>query len=152
HSVPGELSARVCPRLRHVVSIKPTKTSGMWNWEEFLARAASVSPEELADREIRTRAEDVVNIQFTSGTTGFPKGAMLTHRNLLLNAYHVGQRLAATENDRICIPVPFYHCFGCVLGTLLCVVYGSAMVIPSECFDPEASLQAIQDEHCTAVY
>jgi fatty-acyl-CoA synthase len=98
------------------------------------------------------RAEDVVNIQYTSGTTGFPKGAMLTHRNLLMNAFHVGARLRFSDRDRLCIPVPFYHCFGCVMGTLMCAVYGAAMVVPAESFDPEATLQAIQDERCTAVY
>src|SRR5437762_36303 len=77
---------------------------------------------------------------------------MLTHRNVLMNAFYVGQRLHASERDRICIPVPFYHCFGCVLGTLVCAVYGAAMVIPAESFDPLATLQAIQDERCTALY
>src|SRR5207245_1298064 len=80
------------------------------------------------------------------------KGAMLTHRNLLLNAFYTGQRLACTASDRICIPVPFYHCFGCVIGTLLSVVHGAAMVVPAESFDPLATLQAIQDERCTVVY
>jgi fatty-acyl-CoA synthase len=100
----------------------------------------------------QVKPDDVVNIQFTSGTTGFPKGAMLTHRNLLLNAYHVGQRLAFSEQDRLCVPVPFYHCFGCVMGTLLCAVYGAAMVAPDERFDPLATLEAIHQECCTAVY
>ncbi|HEV3448505.1 MAG TPA: AMP-binding protein, partial [Gemmataceae bacterium] len=95
---------------------------------------------------------DAVNIQYTSGTTGFPKGAMLTHRNLLMNAFHVGQRLAFTDRDRLCIPVPFYHCFGCVIGTLLSVVHGAAMVVPAESFDPLATLQAIQDERCSVIY
>ncbi len=106
----------------------------------------------MTHRQAEIHADDVVNIQYTSGTTGFPKGAMLTHRNLLMNAFYVGQRLHASERDRICIPVPFYHCFGCVLGTLVCAVYGSAMVIPAESFDPLATLQAIQDAQCTALY
>jgi fatty-acyl-CoA synthase len=140
------------PRLRHVVSIKPERQPGILGWEEFLARAADVPEAELDRHEAAVRAEDVVNIQYTSGTTGFPKGAMLTHRNLLLNAFYVGQCQSLTEHDRLAIPVPFYHCFGCVLGTLLCVVYGSAMVVPAESFDAEATLRAIQDERCTAVY
>lgn len=148
----GDLRSAACPKLRHVISIKPQKRPGMLNWNEFRQLAASVSEAALAERQARVRAEDVVNIQYTSGTTGFPKGAMLTHRNLLMNAYYVGQRLRFTDHDRLCIPVPFYHCFGCVMGTLMCAVYGSAMVVPSEAFDPLATLQAIQDERCTAVY
>ncbi len=140
------------PSLRHVVSIQTAKQPGMLNWDEFLARAATVPDEALDRRAARARADDVVNIQYTSGTTGFPKGAMLTHRNLLMNAYYVGQRLRFSESDRLCIPVPFYHCFGCVMGTLLCAIYGSAMVIPAECFEPLATLQAVQDERCTAIY
>jgi fatty-acyl-CoA synthase len=152
HCAPGPLHAPRFPRLRRVVSIKPEKRPGMWGWEEFLRLAAAVPEPELDHRRNQTNASDVVNIQYTSGTTGFPKGALLTHRNLLMNAYHVGKRLACTDRDRICIPVPFYHCFGCVMGTLLCAVYGAAMVIPAESFDPGATLQAIRDERCTAVY
>jgi fatty-acyl-CoA synthase len=148
----GELHAAACPKLRHVISIRPEKRPGMFNWDEFREQGASAPPSALADRQDQVRAEDVVNIQYTSGTTGFPKGAMLTHRNLLMNAYYVGQRLRFTDQDRLCIPVPFYHCFGCVMGTLMCAVYGSAMVVPSESFDPLATLQAIQNERCTAVY
>jgi fatty-acyl-CoA synthase len=124
----------------------------MWNWDEFRQLGAAVPEGDLDRRQAGLKAEDVVNIQYTSGTTGFPKGAMLTHRNLLMNAYHVGRRLAFTDQDRLCIPVPFYHCFGCVMGTLMCAVYGAAMVIPAEAFDAGATLQAIQDERCTAVY
>ncbi|HMC90754.1 MAG TPA: AMP-binding protein, partial [Gemmataceae bacterium] len=148
----GPLRSAACPALRHVVSIKETKAPGMLNWTEFLQLAAKSSPAELQRCEAAVGAEDVVNIQYTSGTTGFPKGAMLSHRNLLLNAYYTGQRLACTEADRICIPVPFYHCFGCVVGTLLCVVHGAAMVVPAEAFEPLATLQAIQDEGCSAIY
>jgi fatty-acyl-CoA synthase len=151
-SPPGQLHSAACPRLRHVISIKQEKRLGMLSWDEFRQRAAGVSEAELARRQAEVRADTVVNIQYTSGTTGFPKGAMLTHRNLLMNAYYVGQRLAFTEEDRLCIPVPFYHCFGCVMGTLMCAVYGAAMVVPAEAFDPLATLQAIQDERCKAVY
>lgn len=140
------------PRLRHVVSIKPQKRDGMRNWDEFLSLSSGVATADLKRRCSELQADDVVNIQYTSGTTGFPKGAMLSHRNLLLNVFYVGQRMAFTENDRLCIPVPFYHCFGCVLATLLCVVHGSAMVVPAESFDPLASLEAIQNERCTALY
>ena len=140
------------PKLRHVVSLKPAKGPAMLNWEEFWAGAASVSDEELRRRQAAVRAEDVVNIQYTSGTTGFPKGAMLTHRNLLMNAYCVGLRQRYTERDRLAVAVPLYHCFGCVMGTLTCAIHGAAMVFPAESFDAGATLQAIQDEACTAVY
>jgi fatty-acyl-CoA synthase len=149
---PGELRSARCPKLRYVISLKAEKRPGMWNWEELRQLANRVPQAELTWRQAEIQAGDVVNIQYTSGTTGFPKGAMLTHRNLLMNAYYVGQRLAFSDGDRLCIPVPFYHCFGCVMGTLLSTVYGSAMVVPAEAFDPLATLQAIQAERCTAVY
>jgi fatty-acyl-CoA synthase len=149
---PGALATPGCPRLKRVISIKEDRHPGTWTWSEFRALAAAVSETHLEDRCRHLNAQDVVNIQFTSGTTGFPKGAMLTHRNLLMNAYYVGQRLAFTQQDRLALTVPLYHCFGCVMGTLMCTVYGAAMVFPAESFDPAATLQAIQDEHCTAVY
>jgi fatty-acyl-CoA synthase len=149
---PGELHSETCPRLRHAVSIRETKSAGMLTWSEFLARADEVSAGAFERRTAEVTAADVVNIQYTSGTTGFPKGAMLTHRNLLNNAYYVGERMAFTANDRLCIPVPFYHCFGCVMGTLMCAVHGSAMVVPAESFDPLATLQSIQAERCTGLY
>jgi fatty-acyl-CoA synthase len=154
-SAPGELQSKTCPRLRRVISIKNTRLPGAWNWREFISPASRIAlapRAALQQRQAEIKSEDVVNIQYTSGTTGFPKGAMLTHRNLLMNAFYVGQRLHASDQDRICIPVPFYHCFGCVLGTLVCAVYGAAMVIPAESFDPLATLQAIQDEKCSALY
>jgi fatty-acyl-CoA synthase len=149
---PGELRTAACPRLRRVIGIKEDKGPGMFSWGEFLALARNVSEAELDRYAAAVRAEDVVNIQYTSGTTGFPKGAMLTHRNLLMNAYYIGQRMAFDAHDRLCSPVPLYHCFGCVLGVLACVVSGAAMVVPAESFDPLATLQAIQGERCTALY
>ncbi len=141
-----------CPELRHVVSIKAGKGPDILSWDELLARADEVAEADLERRTAEVRAGDVVNVQYTSGTTGFPKGAMLTHRNLLMNAYHVGRRLAFTDRDRLALPVPLYHCFGCVMGSLMCAVYGAAMVVPAESFDPLATLQAIQAERCTGVY
>jgi fatty-acyl-CoA synthase len=148
----GEWRSSAFPRLRHVVSIQQVKLPGMLNWDEFRCRAAEVPEGALRDRAAQVKAGDVVNIQYTSGTTGFPKGAMLTHRNLLMNAWHVGNRLRFSEQDRLCIPVPFYHCFGCVMGTLMCAVYGAAMVVPAESFDPGSTLRALQGERCTGVY
>lgn len=140
------------PRLRQVVSIKDAAPPGILPWSAFRQKAAAISAAALAARQQQVRAEDVVSIQYTSGTTGFPKGAMLTHRNLLLNAFYVGERLHFGPEDRLCVPVPLYHCFGCVLATIMCVVHGSGMVFPAESFDAEAALQAIHQERCTGIY
>ena len=141
------------PKLRHAVSIRDeTGQPGIWNWQQFLAGAERIAESELEAAGAALSAGMPVNIQYTSGTTGNPKGAMLSHRNLLLNAYYSGERMKITAADRICIPVPFYHCFGCVLGTLLCAVHGAAMVIPAEAFDPVATMRAIEQERATALY
>ncbi len=150
--LPGDLRSAGCPRLRRVVGIQEDAPAGVFSWGSFLGLAHQVNVSELERRAEAIDCSDVVNIQYTSGTTGFPKGVQLTHRNLLMNAYYVGDRLRATERDRICIPVPFYHCFGCVMGTLMCAVHGATMVVPAESFDAEATLEAIHGERCTAVY
>lgn len=151
-STPGQLASAAFPRLRRVVSIKSDAAPGMYTYAEFLRLGDAVAADRIdaASREIT--AGDSVNMQFTSGTTGSPKGAMLTHRNLLFNAYYVGERLHLTEQDRMCIPVPFYHCFGCVLGTLAAVLHGAAMVIPDEAYEPLAVLEAVSAERCTVLY
>jgi fatty-acyl-CoA synthase len=146
------LRCEAYPRLRHVVSMRANAADGMWTWNDFLALGDGIGGEQLADRGAQLRPGDAINIQYTSGTTGFPKGATLTHRNLLLNAYHIGACQKITEGDRICVPVPFYHCFGCVLGVLCCGVYGAAMIVPAEYFNAEATLAAIERERATAVY
>jgi fatty-acyl-CoA synthase len=148
----ASVAAEQSPKLQRVVSIKEAKRPGMMSWNEFRSLAQKITEDALDQRAAEVKAEDVVNIQYTSGTTGFPKGAMLSHRNLLMNAYYVGERQAFSQRDRLCIPVPFYHCFGCVMGTLGCAVHGAAMVIPAESFDSLATLQAIQNERCTALY
>ncbi|MDB5384395.1 MAG: lcfB 2 [Planctomycetaceae bacterium] len=140
------------PLLRHVVAIAPVAGPGMLGWEAFLDLGANLPTDALSRREEELRPGDPINIQYTSGTTGFPKGAMLTHRNLLLNAYYIGDCQKFTERDRICIPVPFYHCFGCVLGTLCAAMYGCAMVIPNEHFQALATLDTIENERATAIY
>jgi fatty-acyl-CoA synthase len=114
--------------------------------------AANVPRERLDEIAARLDPRDPINIQYTSGTTGQPKGAMLSHRNMLLNAYYAGERQRLGPSDRVCLPVPLYHCFGCVLGSLCCAVYGATMVFPSESFVAEATLAAIQNERCTAIY
>ncbi len=116
------------------------------DWEEFIAGGERVSAEELAERQAATQFDDPINIQYTSGTTGFPKGATLSHHNILNNGYFVGRGCRYTEQDRVCIPVPYYHCFGMVMGNLACTSHGACMVIPAPAFDPVATLQAVQDE------
>jgi fatty-acyl-CoA synthase len=122
------------------------------DWEEFIASGESVNPGELAERQAKTQFDDPINIQYTSGTTGFPKGATLSHHNILNNGYFVGEGCGYTEEDRVCIPVPFYHCFGMVMGNLACTSHGACAVIPAPSFEPVATLQAVQDERCTSLY
>jgi fatty-acyl-CoA synthase len=122
------------------------------DWDELVAGAASVSDEALSARSAALAPDDPINIQYTSGTTGFPKGATLTHRNILNNGYFVGEGCRYTEEDRVCIPVPFYHCFGMVMGNLGATTHGAAMVIPAPAFEPEATLRACAQERCTSLY
>ena len=139
------------PRLRRLIALGPRPSHGWLSWADLEAGPRATAAE-LAARQEALRSEDVFNIQFTSGTTGLPKGAMLTHRNILMNAFYVGRRLRYSEHDRVCVPVPFYHCFGCVLGTAVCTVWGSAMVVPAPAFEPGATLKAIREERCTSIY
>ncbi len=135
-----------CPGLREVVHI------GDPSWEEFVAGAAGV-PEDRPDAdEAALSCDDPVNIQYTSGTTGFPKGATLSHHNILNNGYFVGELVSYTEQDRVCLPVPFYHCFGMVMGNLGVTSHGACIVIPAPVFDPEATLRAVVQERCTSLY
>jgi fatty-acyl-CoA synthase len=149
---PGRLDASSFPRLRTVVSLRGPELPGALSWDALLALADQADGDELDRAEAEAGCHEPINIQFTSGTTGAPKGATLSHRNVLLNAFYAGdgQRLSAT--DRICIPVPLYHCFGCVLGTLCSAVHGATMVFPAEVFQADATLRAIEEEGCTAIY
>ncbi len=122
------------------------------DWDVLLSAAGQVSPDALRARSAPLTPDDPINIQYTSGTTGFPKGATLTHRNILNNGYFVGEGCRYTEEDRICIPVPFYHCFGMVMGNLGATTHGAAMVIPAPAFEPEATLRACAQERCTSLY
>ena len=122
------------------------------NWDDFLKGAAHISDEELQNYESQIQFDDPVNIQYTSGTTGFPKGVTLSHHNILNNGYFIGIRLHYTEKDRVCIPVPFYHCFGMVIGNLCCTAHGSTMVIPNDSFDPQLTLEVVEKEKCTSLY
>jgi len=134
-----------CPALEEAIVLDD-------GWHDLLARASSVSDAELGAREAALQFDDPINIQYTSGTTGFPKGATLSHHNILNNGFFIGETLGYTEQDRVCIPVPFYHCFGMVLGNLACTTHGTCMVIPGEAFDALASLETTAAERCTALY
>ncbi len=130
----------------------PVGESPSDDWTELLAGASSITDEQLAARTASLDPNDPINIQYTSGTTGFPKGATLSHRNILNNGFFIGEACGYTAADRVCIPVPFYHCFGMVLGNLACTTHGAAMVIPSAGFKPKAVLEAVQAERCTSLY
>ncbi len=149
---PGRLIAKKLPRLRRVALFEDTAPAGVLGWSEVLRSGVGISDHMLRVRQDGTDPDDVVNIQYTSGTTGFPKGAQLTHRNLVHNAFYAGQCMRLTGRDRLCIPVPFYHCFGCVLGTMVAVCRGCAMVIPADYFDPEKTLAAAAAERCTVIH
>lgn len=122
------------------------------DWEAFLKAGESISTTALETREQTLQFDDPINIQYTSGTTGSPKGATLSHHNILNNGFFIGEILKYSEQDRICIPVPFYHCFGMVIGNLACITHGACMVIPGEFFDPEQVMRTVQDEKCTSLY
>jgi fatty-acyl-CoA synthase len=126
----------------------------LWSpeWENLVTNAAGVPTSALDGRRVALAADDPINIQYTSGTTGFPKGATLTHRNILNNGYFVAELQQFTADDRLCIPVPFYHCFGMVMGNLGCSTHGATMVIPADAFEPGAVLAAVEAERCTALY
>ncbi|MGN6636381.1 MAG: AMP-binding protein, partial [Oryzihumus sp.] len=135
-----------CPALREVVYI------GEGSWQGLVHAGASVGPEALAERMAGLGTDDPINIQYTSGTTGFPKGATLSHHNILNNGFFVGELVGYTEADRVCLPVPFYHCFGMVMGNLAATSHGACMVIPAPSFEPAATLKAVEAERCTSLY
>jgi fatty-acyl-CoA synthase len=149
---PGNLHASRLPGLRLVITIGAENAPGMVKFEDVLGRARDAERRRLAALAEELQFDDPINIQFTSGTTGFPKGATLSHHNILNNGFFVGQAMRFTEQDRLCIPVPLYHCFGMVLGNLCCLTHGAAMVYPSEGFDPLATLETIAAERCTALH
>ena len=134
------------PDLREVVYI------GEASWDELVAAGAGASMDQLVARMSTLDSDDAINIQYTSGTTGFPKGATLSHHNILNNGFFVGELVSYTEHDRICLPVPFYHCFGMVMGNLAATSHGACMVIPAPAFDPAATLKAVEQERCTSLY
>ncbi|MCP5149609.1 MAG: AMP-binding protein [Chromatiales bacterium] len=148
----GALSAARLPALRQVVVLDEEAPAGTLSWRALEAPATDAERARLTEVAQAIQFDDVVNIQFTSGTTGHPKAATLTHHNIVNNAWLVGERMALGRDDRLCIPVPLYHCFGMVMGTLTCAVHGATMVLPSAGFDAHAALQAMSTERCTAVH
>ena len=149
---PGELVAAKLPELRTVIRLGTERAPGMFLWGDIMAMADGMSDAQLATRQREQEFDDPINIQYTSGTTGFPKGATLSHHNILNNGYFVARLQRLTENDRMAIPVPLYHCFGMVMGNLGCVTHGATMVYPSEGFEAKAVLEAVQAERCTSLY
>jgi len=148
----GRLRARNLPRLRRLIFLGEGQKHDWLLWQALSVLAQSVSDESLAVRQAELTFEDAINIQYTSGTTGFPKGVVLTHHNLVNNALFIGNSMNLSDRDRICIPVPFYHCFGMVLGNLTAILAGATMVIPSATFDAAHALSAVERERCTALY
>jgi fatty-acyl-CoA synthase len=149
---PGSLSCEKLPELRGVISLSATPPAGFLPWAKLQQKAGEVSVEALAERQASLQFDDPINIQYTSGTTGFPKGATLSHYNILNNGFMVGESLGLTEHDRLVIPVPLYHCFGMVMGNLGCVTHGSTMIYPGDAFDPLTTLRAVSEEKATALY
>ena len=155
HGTPGQLEALQLPHLNTVVWIDEPgvggEEPGLLRFSDLMARGNAADPR-IAQVAATLRATDPINIQFTSGTTGFPKGATLTHRNILNNGFFIGECMKLTPDDRLCIPVPLYHCFGMVLGNLACLTHGSTIVYPNDGFDPLTVLQTVQDERCTGLH
>ncbi len=148
----GALNNEKFPNLKAVISMTSSDFAGIYDWTDFLGLASNKGDEELNVRQSNQDMDDAINIQYTSGTTGFPKGATLSHHNILNNGYFVASAMNFTEEDRLVVPVPLYHCFGMVMGNLGCLSHGACAIYPSEGFEPEAVLQAVQAEKATALY
>ncbi len=151
NAVPGQLQSEKLPYLKKVVFIGSETPDGMFNFSEIAELGNDVSDAELAEAENDLSPHEVINMQYTSGTTGFPKGVMLTHFNVINNGFNIGECMKFTEKDRLCIPVPFFHCFGCVLAVMAAVTHGTTM-LPVETFDPLKVLRTLESERCTAVH
>ncbi|WP_257346010.1 AMP-binding protein [Pseudalkalibacillus decolorationis] len=147
----GKVETEKLPYLRQLIFMETETPDGLLGWQAFIELSTKVSDEELAQREDELHHDDVINMQYTSGTTGFPKGVMLTHYNIVNNGFQVASAMNLTEEDRLCIPVPFFHCFGCVLGVLACVSVGATMV-PIDQFDPDLVLWTVEREKCTGLH
>jgi fatty-acyl-CoA synthase len=152
HSHPDQLRAAKLPQLRALISLGNERLAGMYYWDDVLMMGAAIAPAALAQRQRQQQFDDPINIQYTSGTTGYPKGATLSHHGILNNAFSVARLLRLTYQDRLIIPVPLYHCFGMVMGNLACMTHGATMIYPSEGFEAKAVLEAVQEERATALY
>lgn len=151
-AVPGHLHAAKLPSLETVIQIGGPAAAGMLGFEAVAALGGAAQHARLAELAETLQFDEAINIQFTSGTTGMPKGATLTHHNILNNGFFLGEVMRFTAQDKVCIPVPLYHCFGMVIGNLACLTHGAAMVFPGEGFDPLATLATVAEERCTALY
>jgi fatty-acyl-CoA synthase len=149
---PGELDSKRLPSLRSIILIGEAWHPGTFRFSEIMSRGGAAEAERIAALSPQLQFDEPINIQFTSGTTGFPKGATLSHHNILNNGFFIGEAMRLTPDDRLCIPVPLYHCFGMVLGNLAAVTHGACMVFPGEGFDPLATLQTVSEERCTALH
>ena len=148
----GNLKSQRLPDLECIINLSDEKHPGMWRWADMLELADHVSEDELADLQATLQFDDPINIQYTSGTTGFPKGATLSHHNILNNGFFVAESMGFTSEDRLVIPVPLYHCFGMVMGNLGCITHGATMIYPDEGFDPTSVLKAVHSQKATALY
>ncbi|MDG1207040.1 MAG: AMP-binding protein [Pseudomonadales bacterium] len=149
---PGHLAHSEFENLNSVISMTSSNVTGIYDWQAMLARAPSTSDDEFKMRQQQLDMDEAINIQYTSGTTGFPKGATLSHHNILNNGYFTAGTMNFTEIDKLVVPVPLYHCFGMVMANLGCLTHGACLVYPSEGFEPEAVLKAVQQEKATALY
>ena len=152
YCAPGALASTKLPKLKHVIRMGTSSSAGMHNFDQICELATDADRAALLGLQTQLKPDDAINIQFTSGTTGNPKGATLSHCNILNNGYLTGEAMRLTPADKLCIPVPLYHCFGMVLAVLACVSHGATMVFPGEAFDPQQTLQTVQDERCTALH
>ena len=149
---PGQTQAKALPHLQSVIRLGRESSAGMYNFDDLAGLAGAAEREQAKALAASLQFDDPINIQFTSGTTGHPKGATLTHQNILNNGFFVGEAIGLQAGERLCIPVPLYHCFGMVMGNLGCLTHGATMVYPAEAFDPLAVLEAVQAERCNALY
>ncbi|MGB7078542.1 MAG: AMP-binding protein [Xanthobacteraceae bacterium] len=152
HATPGKLESARLPALRSVVLLGDARHPGTFQFADIMARGTAREAERIAALAPQLQFDEPINIQFTSGTTGFPKGATLSHHNILNNGFFIGEAMRLTSEDRLCIPVPLYHCFGMVLGNLAAVTHGACMVFPGEGFDPLVTLETVAEERCTALH
>lgn len=148
----GELQSEKMPNLKGIINLSAEKMDGMWRWDDFVEMAEKIDASQLQKIQAELQFDDPINIQYTSGTTGFPKGAALSHHNILNNGFFVAESMNFTDQDRLVIPVPLYHCFGMVMGNLGCMTHGATMIYPDDGFEPKSVLEAVAEERATALY